>query len=241
MMPTPVGFSMRPMEICSPCPRPCDQGPVYLQFLVKRNEEAFEQQVEAFTLGLDSVLQDLGKLPEATLHVVGVDSDETRFVLEVIIDGCQSQSSRAIFDTVEKLADEEKDKLPAEKQAVESTFQSEPKLPHPWQQHVSSRTGKFYWYNPDTKETTWICPTPKVAPAGGRLGDSVCVHVFRGHRVRVCACEPSRQGVDSKTQCSAQMRLLHLNASGYRVSARGAGARAQGVSTRQVTLRSTSR
>ena len=84
-------------------------------------------------------------------------------------------------------------------------------------------------------------PTPKVAPAGGRLGDSVCVHVFRGHRVRVCACEPSRQGVDSKTQCSAQMRLLHLNASGYRVSARRAGARAQGVSTRQVTLRSTSR
>jgi hypothetical protein len=165
MMSTPVGVSMRPMEICSPCPRPCDQGPVYLQFLVKRNEEAFEKQVEAFTLGLDSVLQDFGRLPEANVHVVGVDSDETRFVLEVIIDGCQSQSSCAIFDTVEKLAEEEKDKLPAEKQAVESTVRSEPKLPHPWQQHVSSRTGKFYWYNPDTKETTWICPTPIVAPA----------------------------------------------------------------------------
>jgi hypothetical protein len=165
VMPTP-GVSMRPMEICSPCPRPCDQGPVYLQFLVKRNEEAFEQQVEAFTLGLDSVLQDLGKLQEANVHVVGVDSDETRFVLEVIIDGCKSQSSCAIFDTVEKLAEEEEeDKLPAVKQAVESTVESESELPHPWQQHVSSRTGKFYWYHPDTKETTWIRPTPIVAPA----------------------------------------------------------------------------
>jgi hypothetical protein len=24
---------------------------------------------------------------------------------------------------------------------------------------VSSRTGKFYWYNPDTQEATWICPS----------------------------------------------------------------------------------
>ena len=52
------------------------------------------------------------------------------------------------------------DAMQVEKQAVESTVLSEPKLPHPWQQRVSSRTGKFYWYNPDTKETTWNCPTP---------------------------------------------------------------------------------
>ena len=51
------------------------------------------------------------------------------------------------------------------------------KLPHPWQQHVSSRTGKFYWYNPDTKETIWICLTPKVnqATAVYQLYTQVCV------------------------------------------------------------------
>jgi len=52
----------------------------------------------------------------------------------------------------------------AKKQAVEG----DPNLPHPWQQHISSRTGKPYWYNPDTKETTWICPIPKVAPAAAQ-------------------------------------------------------------------------
>ena len=54
--------------------------------------------------------------------------------------------------------------LPAKKQAVEV----DPNVPYPWQQHVSSRTGKFYWYNTETKETTWVCPFPKVAPAASQ-------------------------------------------------------------------------
>ena len=54
--------------------------------------------------------------------------------------------------------------LPAKKQAVEV----DPNVPYPWQQHVSSRTGKFYWYNTETKETTWVCPFPKVAPAAAQ-------------------------------------------------------------------------
>jgi hypothetical protein len=50
--------------------------------------------------------------------------------------------------------------------------QVEQKLLHPWQQHASLRTGKFYWCNPDTTDTTWICPTPKVAPAVCTLIDA---------------------------------------------------------------------
>ncbi len=109
-MPGPVpGLHLAHMSIC-PCERPYERGPIYLNFLVNRDEQAFDKQVEAFTLSLETVLQDLGKLPEATFHVVGVDSDETRFVLEVVVDGCKTQSSRAIFDAVVKLAEErEKD------------------------------------------------------------------------------------------------------------------------------------
>lgn len=103
-MPVP-GLHLAHMSIC-PCARPYERGPVYLNFLVNRDEQAFDQQVEAFTLSLETVLQDLGKLPETTFHVVGVDSDDTRFVLEVVIDGSKAQNSRAIFDTVEKLAEE---------------------------------------------------------------------------------------------------------------------------------------
>ena len=40
----------------------------------------------------------------------------------------------------------------------------DPNLPAPWQAHVSKRTGKPYWYNPDSKETTWICPVNKPQP-----------------------------------------------------------------------------
>ena len=41
---------------------------------------------------------------------------------------------------------------------------ADPNLPAPWQAHVSTRTGKPYWYNPDSKETTWICPVNKPQP-----------------------------------------------------------------------------
>jgi hypothetical protein len=106
-----MDVTMRTMNICSPCPRPLENGPIYLNFLVNCTKQTLVEQVEAFTLGLEMVLQDLGKLPQVPFHVVGVDSDENRFVLELIVDGCKSQSSRAIFDTVEKLAEEqEKDK-----------------------------------------------------------------------------------------------------------------------------------
>ena len=93
------GLHLAHMSIC-PCARPYERGPVYLNFLVNRDEQALDQQVEAFTLSLETVLQDLGKLPETTFHVVGVDSDDTRFVLEVVIDGSKAQNSRAIVDTV---------------------------------------------------------------------------------------------------------------------------------------------
>ena len=105
-MPMP-DVTLQTINICSPCPLPLEDGPVYLNFLVNRTKQPLVEQVEAFTLGLEMVLQDLGKLPQVPFHVVGVDSDETRFVLELIIDGCKSQSSRAIFDTVEKLAEEQ--------------------------------------------------------------------------------------------------------------------------------------
>jgi len=39
-------------------------------------------------------------------------------------------------------------------------------LPHPWQSHTSKRTNKQYWYNPDTKETTWFHPVTN-QPSGG--------------------------------------------------------------------------
>ena len=31
-------------------------------------------------------------------------------------------------------------------------------LPAPWQVHISASTGKPYWHNPETKESTWMCP-----------------------------------------------------------------------------------
>ena len=37
---------------------------------------------------------------------------------------------------------------------------AEQKLQHPWEQYVSSPTGKFYWYNPDTQE---------ISPSADRL------------------------------------------------------------------------
>ena len=38
-------------------------------------------------------------------------------------------------------------------------------LPAPWQEHMSKRTGKPYWYNTETKETTWTHPCRAHAPA----------------------------------------------------------------------------
>jgi len=49
---------------------------------------------------------------------------------------------------------------PAKKAAAASN--DDPNLPAPWQAHVSQRTGKTYWYNPDSKETTWIYPVQQV-------------------------------------------------------------------------------
>ena len=43
----------------------------------------------------------------------------------------------------------------------QKTLAADPNLPAPWQAHVSARTGKPYWYNPDTKETTWVNPAAK--------------------------------------------------------------------------------
>jgi hypothetical protein len=76
----------------------------------------------------------------------------------------------------------------AKQQALE--IPADPNLPAPWQAHVSTRTGKPYWYNPDTKETTWIYPAQKrqgapASPNGApedlpsRPGDVKCKHYLR--------------------------------------------------------------
>jgi len=39
---------------------------------------------------------------------------------------------------------------------------ADPNLPPPWTAHVSTRTGERYWYNSDTKKTTWTCPVQHV-------------------------------------------------------------------------------
>ena len=41
----------------------------------------------------------------------------------------------------------------------------------PWQAHMSARTGKPYWHNPETTETTWKCPVQKPEQSNvSRLG-----------------------------------------------------------------------
>ena len=37
-------------------------------------------------------------------------------------------------------------------------------LPPPWTTHVSTRTGKPYWYNTETQSTTWTCPIKEPEP-----------------------------------------------------------------------------
>ena len=44
----------------------------------------------------------------------------------------------------------------------------DPNLPAPWTEHFSQRTGKPYWYNPETKETTWHYPGRKAEPAAAK-------------------------------------------------------------------------
>jgi hypothetical protein len=53
---------------------------------------------------------------------------------------------------------------PAKQQAVAPASTADPNLQPPWTAHVSGRTGKTYWYNPETKETSWICPVKKEEP-----------------------------------------------------------------------------
>ena len=61
-----------------------------------------------------------------------------------------------------------KESPPAKQQALAAGPSSPPihyaeapadhNLPPPWQEHVSTSTGKPFWYNPESKERTWICP-----------------------------------------------------------------------------------
>jgi hypothetical protein len=41
---------------------------------------------------------------------------------------------------------------------------ADPNLPPPWTTHVSTRTGKPYWYNTETKLTTWTYPVKEQEP-----------------------------------------------------------------------------
>jgi len=81
-----------------------ESGPVFLNFLLNRNEQTLEEQVGALEASMESVLQELGKLPTQPFSVVGVDANETRLVVELVIDGCAEKNSAAIYDAVEQLA-----------------------------------------------------------------------------------------------------------------------------------------
>jgi hypothetical protein len=39
-------------------------------------------------------------------------------------------------------------------------------LPEPWQGPFSAGTGQPYWHNPETKESTWICPVKEPEQVG---------------------------------------------------------------------------
>jgi hypothetical protein len=45
-----------------------------------------------------------------------------------------------------------------------SVVPADPNLPPPWTTHVSTQTGNPYWYNPETKETTWTRPVKQPEP-----------------------------------------------------------------------------
>ena len=80
-------------------------GPVFLMCLfdITNKELSVDEQVEAFTSDLNTTLVSVGKLDSAAFQVVGVDSNEDKIVVEVVIDGCDKQDSLAIFNTVEAL------------------------------------------------------------------------------------------------------------------------------------------
>ena len=44
-------------------------------------------------------------------------------------------------------------------------------LPAPWQEHISASTGKPYWHNPETKESTWMCPVKEPEQEHGNTGE----------------------------------------------------------------------
>jgi len=45
-----------------------------------------------------------------------------------------------------------------------SVVPADPNLPPPWTTRVSTQTGNPYWYNPETKETTWTRPVKQPEP-----------------------------------------------------------------------------
>ena len=65
----------------------------------------------------------------------------------------------------------------ADGSARPSSPPGDPDLPPPWQEHISKRTGKPYWYNSDTKETTWVHPNASAkrsaSDAPGQLAPGV--------------------------------------------------------------------
>jgi hypothetical protein len=86
------------------CTRPTARGPLLLSFLLDRtSEQTCAQQVDAFSAELGSVLTKMGKSDAATFSVVGVDSNTSKIVVEVVIDSCDGQNSRTIFDSIETL------------------------------------------------------------------------------------------------------------------------------------------
>ena len=105
MTPTAMqpGAAPQRCTVC-PCPQPTERGPVLVMCLLNKSPEmTTEEQTTAFKLELETVLMDVGKLPGTVFSVVGVDSNEEEIVVEVVIDACDKQSSRAIFDTIDKL------------------------------------------------------------------------------------------------------------------------------------------
>ena len=103
MTPSAMQSAPNRCSVC-PCPQPTERGPVLVMCLLNKSPEmTTEEQTTAFKLELETVLMDVGKLPGSIFSVVGVDSNEEEIVVEVVIDACDKQSSRAIFDTIDKL------------------------------------------------------------------------------------------------------------------------------------------